>query len=149
MSTLISYREIREMSRSYPDWPRLSEFTKDPSLAWERSIDVVLDEIAFFLQADAVGREGEEQLRRQELALPAANGGQRELAALALKYFLPERTCKTQLLCPNVRIDFGDDVQSAELHNTRVRCVQYGLGAASFATSGPARQARVHYCRCF
>jgi hypothetical protein len=120
MNKLISYREIREMSRSYPDWPRLSEFAKDPSLAWERSIDVVLDEIAFFLQADAVGGEGEEQLRRPELALQAANRGQRELAALALKYFLPERICKTQLLCPNVRIDFGDDVQSAELHNTRV-----------------------------
>ena len=104
MSALISYREIREMSRSYPDWPRLSEIATNPRLAWERSISLVVEEVDFF----------------QHLTSERENSNEKELVALALKYFVPERICKSQLLCPDVRSDFGDVVQDSELQDTRV-----------------------------
>jgi hypothetical protein len=114
ISRLISYREIREMSRSYPDWPRLSEIAKNPSLAWERSVNLVLDEV----ESDAIDGDDEGQLRRQELA-SVRGEERRELVALALKYFVPERIC-SRLLCPDVRVDFGDILPHAQIQNTRV-----------------------------
>ena len=110
VSDLVSIVEVRESTRSYPDWPLLHELVVDPRILWKRALEAARDEIAC-----AVGGESEE---RVEQTLRT------EIAEIALRYCAPESQTSAAL-CPSPKADVGEsELSNAILQQARVRHCQ-------------------------
>ena len=133
MRSLVSYVEVREMSRSYPAWSPLAVLAQDPKLAWQHSVDLVVDGITPPVPEDTDG----------------AKKWRRKLAEVALTYFVPEEECKG-LLCPHVGgQDFGETLAAPDLQDRRVTRFQALLASVLNKSSRAQslRQAFIEGCR--
>jgi hypothetical protein len=127
MRSLVSYREVRETKRSFPDWPRLSEIASNPQKVWELAIDLILEFIEEYLdcsrdkQVERPGPKNKEESSEQK----------RKLANVGLRYFIPEKT-STRFFCqfedatgerdvlkPSKRVDLFDKTLKKALDEGR------------------------------
>ena len=100
LSEHVSIVEVRELSRSYPNWPSLHQLVQEPGLLWERTVAAVDEQITVTLGS------GDHELQLD----PAFR---KEIADMALRYCIPESQLSTAL-CPSPNIDLGEEKLSFE-----------------------------------
>ena len=90
---LVNIVEVREMSRSYRDWPSLCELAIEPSRLWKLSLMAVVEHLTSAI-GDGTPNGANLELRRQ-------------VADIALRYCLPENIYAAAF-CPSPNIDLGE-----------------------------------------